>query len=215
MCWRWCICVLFLLDWFYCLFLFFYVRWVIRLYGVEVWVTSARVPFIFLYVISFLTRLGVPCLSWCIFWGIYTLWNGLGTLNSEISTLGSICHMVLEWGRYYPGCVGLYDPLMFLCRVAEFMQLRWICGCLVLGWCIISEFLCCITEYFYQCFECLCVTDRMVCLLVLQYSYCLNELFRYSRGCIPWCFNGYTTVLWVQLVLAGDTVPTGGRSLEF
>ena len=53
--------------------------------------------------------------------------------------------------------------------------------------------------------------DQMVFLLVLKFFACLEEVFRYPCGCIHWRFSGDADVLRVQLVLAGDTEPAGGR----
>ena len=72
-----------------------------------------------------------------------------------------------------------------------------------------------IAEYFCQCLECLHVTARMDCLLVLICFYWLDGVFCYPHGCNHWCLNGDMTVLWVKLVLAGDTDPASGRYLEF
>ena len=83
------------------------------------------------------------------------------------------------------------------------------------GWCLLGKFICFTSEYFHQHFKYLRVTARMVCLLVLKFSNCLGEVFLYPFGCIHWCFNGDTTLLWVHLVLDGDTELPFGRYLVF
>ena len=175
----------------------------------------SRVLFLCLSDISFLMRLGVLCLSCCLLGGVYTLWSVLGILRRELYTLGSLCNCVLEWGRSDTWVVGLCNPLMVVWHGTECTRLRWICGSLGLGRCLLREFICWIVEYFCQCFDFVCVTDRMVCLLVLQYFKCLNEIVFWSCGCITWCFNGDTTVLWVQFLLARDTDTTCGYYLGF
>ena len=67
----------------------------------------------------------------------------------------------------------------------------------------------------FQCYYYLFVTSRMVFLFVLQSFDSLNEVSRYPRVCVTWCFNRYMTVLLVQFVMAGDTDPTCGQYLEF
>ena len=77
---------------------------------------------------------------------MYTLWSGLGTLGSELFTLGSCCYRILEWGRYESWGVGFCEPFMVVWRGTECTRLRWVCGCLVLGWCSFRECLCCKVE---------------------------------------------------------------------
>ena len=123
---------------------------------------SSRVLFLCRYFVSFITWMGVPFISWCLLGNIYTLWSRMGTLIS-------LCRLILNWFRYDARGVGLWDLLMVARCGADFIWLHWIDRCLGLGKCLLGEVLCCTAEYFRQCFKCLPVTDRMVCLLFLKF----------------------------------------------